>query len=173
MVRNEDKVFTIFKKTNKNSNTGFTLIELLVIIIIIGILSAIAMPSFLGQTTKARQSEAKTNVGAMNRAQQTYYFENQTFVEDTNDTNAIGKLGIGVEDSVNYIYSATAINNIQRGVANKAKANNSELKGYAGGVFTASELSQAILCEANNQGMGVVASPTDANNCGGGSSKIK
>ncbi|OKH28790.1 hypothetical protein NIES1031_02510 [Chroogloeocystis siderophila 5.2 s.c.1] len=155
------------------TNAGFTLIELLVVIIIIGILSAIAMPSFLGQTTKARQSEAKTNVGAMNRAQQTYYFENQKFVEDESDSTAIEKLGIGVEDSANYIYSATAVNNIQRGVANKAQADNAKLKGYAGGVFTASELTQAILCEANEKGMDLVASPTDANNCGSGSSKIR
>nr|WP_256387437.1 type IV pilin-like G/H family protein [Chroococcidiopsis sp. TS-821] len=131
------------------------------------------MPSFLSQGTKARQSEAKTNVGAMNRAQQTYYFENQTFVEDTGGTNAIEKLGIGIENSANYLYSATAITNIQRGVANKAQANNAELKGYAGGVFTASELTQAILCEADNKGVGIVASPTDANNCGSGSSKIR
>lgn len=160
-------------KGKKITDVGFTLIELLVVIIIIGILSAIAMPSFLGQTTKARQSEAKTNVGAMNRAQQTYYFENQTFVEDAESTNAIEKLGIGIENSVNYLYSATAATDIQRGVANKAKANNAELKGYAGGVFTDSELTQAILCEANDKGVGIVASPTDANNCGGGSNKIR
>ena len=48
-------------------------------IILLGIASAILLPSFLNQATKARQSEAKQYIGAMNRSQQATYLEQGTF----------------------------------------------------------------------------------------------
>ncbi len=55
---------------------GFTLIELLVVILIIGILSAIAIPAFLSQKSKANDAAAKTQVGTLQTAMETYSTEN-------------------------------------------------------------------------------------------------
>jgi len=55
---------------------GFTLIELLVVILIIGILAAIAIPAFLSQKSKANDASAKTTVGTLQTAMETYSTEN-------------------------------------------------------------------------------------------------
>jgi len=136
--------------TQKKQEEGFTLIELLVVIIIIGILSAIALPSFLNQANKAKQSEAKQNVGSMNRAQQAYYLENSTF------GTTVENLGLGIQtQTVNYIYSVAAVetNGISTSVINRGNSLKAPLRQYAGRVdlgtvvATSEATTLAILCE--------------------------
>lgn len=141
----------------QKQDEGFTLIELLVVIIIIGILSAIALPSFLNQANKAKQSEAKQYVGSMNRTQQAFFLENSGF------TSQIGLLGLGIQtNTANYSYAiagGTALTNpdlfenaTSQGIPNDT-TKQKILKSYLGGVATGSvqatseATTVAVLCE--------------------------
>jgi type IV pilus assembly protein PilA len=62
-----------------NDERGFTLIELLVVILIIGILAAIAIPSFISQKDKAGDASAKSFVRNMQTAQETYFTDNNAY----------------------------------------------------------------------------------------------
>ncbi len=159
----------------KKTEGGFTLIELLVVIIIIGILSAIALPSFLNQANKAKQSEAKTYVGSANRAQQAYYLENGEFVIDTTQ---FGQLGLGIETTTaNYLYQlaaegTAAVRQQAQPVdaAGTALDQNSALKAYVGAVkigtigtaAAAEATTLATLCEANASPIATGADGTEA-----------
>jgi type IV pilus assembly protein PilA len=65
----------------QSEEKGFTLIELLVVVLIIGILAAIAIPAFLGQQDKAKDSAAKSMSRNAISAAKSYYTEkNGTYV---------------------------------------------------------------------------------------------
>ena len=119
-----------FSKSHGNIQ-GFTLIELLVVIIIIGILAAIALPSFMSQTQKARFTEAKLYVGTMSRNQQAYYLEKGTFATSLN------ALGMGGANSVAYSYniltgSVTGIDTPDRIISNVAVPNEESFRAFVG-----------------------------------------
>lgn len=141
----------------KKDEQGFTLIELLVVIIIIGILSAIALPAFLNQANKARASEAKTIVGSISRAQQAYILEAGVFVTAQTNFNQL-ELGIRTQTD-NFDYNVAALGT-NPGVTAKGKPRTPAtspaiLKGYVGNVAVAASTggqatTLSVLCETND-----------------------
>lgn len=65
-------------RTNPAKHRGFTLIELMIVVVIIGILAAMAMPRFMRASTKTRQSEAKLILKQIYVNQRTYRQQSTT-----------------------------------------------------------------------------------------------
>ena len=91
----------LIERRHKGQEEGFTLIELMVVVLIIAILIAIAIPTFLGARTRAQDRQAQSNLRNAFAAEKVVYTDNQAFTTDVATLS-------GIEPSLTY----NAANNV-------------------------------------------------------------
>jgi prepilin-type N-terminal cleavage/methylation domain-containing protein len=86
----------------RHRRSGFTLIELLIVVVIIGILAAIAIPKFSNTRAKANVTSMKSDLRNLATAQEAYVYENAAYTDDLTNLN------FNISPGVTLTVSATA-----------------------------------------------------------------
>ena len=151
--------FILTRETKK----GFTLIELLVVIIILGVLSAVALPNLIQQIGKAREVEAKEHLSSIGTAQQAYFFENRQFASTMNDLNITisGEYYNYLSPQLNSTGSWTQVTH----VAEAINPVNQNIRDYAMGIYFQNQSFGIVLCQSNNPGDNALPSSTTVGTC--------
>ncbi len=128
---------------------GFSLIELVVVILILGILGGMAWPTVLNQVARSKQARALHAIGAMSRAQHSFFHEQSRF------SGSIDELGFSYLNQADsdYQYSVTPVNT--RTATIVANPEDSSLLGYTGVVFVDRDSEQnltlaSLVCQGDH-----------------------
>jgi type IV pilus assembly protein PilA len=94
-----------------SNRKGFTLIELLIVVVIIGILAAIAIPKFANTKEKAYVASMKADLKNLASAQEAYFADNQTYTTTLSAAQFSKSAGvtvtIGTANTTNWAATAS------------------------------------------------------------------
>lgn len=88
----------------RRNEKGFTLVELMIVVVIIGILAAIAIPKFSNMIGKTKTAEAKTILGNIISLENTYWNTNSAYVDFADGDNC-PEIGFTKPEGANVRFS--------------------------------------------------------------------
>jgi prepilin-type N-terminal cleavage/methylation domain-containing protein len=135
-----------------NNQKGFTLIELMVVVVIIGILAAIALPNFLAMQDRAKEAESKSNAHTVQLSVEDYKTQSNGNKPLSSASFATGittaNVSVGIPSNVKNPFIAGAANTgagVVSAINASTTANSATLQGQVGYVTIAAQSSPYII----------------------------
>ena len=95
---------------NKVLSKGFTLIEIMTVVVIFGVISGLAVPTYVNQMEQTRANEAQVNLNTIFTAEKVYKAKNGTYwAAPANPTIDQINQGLGIDLATPQFYPITAI----------------------------------------------------------------
>ncbi|HEY7233666.1 MAG TPA: prepilin-type N-terminal cleavage/methylation domain-containing protein [Gemmatimonadaceae bacterium] len=79
---------------SRSQRSGFTLVELLLVVVIIGILAAMAIPKFQSTKGKAYLASVKSDLKNLSTAEESFFYDHQTYTTDLDSLKAVSSHGV-------------------------------------------------------------------------------
>lgn len=103
-------------RSARHASKGFTLVEIMIVVVIVGILAAVAFPSYQNSIRKSRRSDATMALSKVQQLQEKYRANNTTYGATVADIGASAttdngyySISISNADGSNYTLTATAV----------------------------------------------------------------
>jgi type IV pilus assembly protein PilE len=91
----------------KNQQRGFTLIELMIVMVIVGILAAVAYPAYTSHLKKGRRAQAQSFLMDIAQRQQQYFTDRRSYALDAGSVKAYTTLSAAAPTDVTTYYTVT------------------------------------------------------------------
>ena len=126
----------MFRNIRKKLSEGFTLIEILIVVVIIGILAAVAIPTYFQYVQRGYASDAKVQIKNILENSKLYYSENDEFPEDVKLMNEEGYANVPEATLRKWQFTIELSYESSQGISGTITAESlDEMKGGAGKIL--------------------------------------